>query len=77
MNAKQAADYLGISIHALHRLTAERRIRSRRSGQGRAAISAAQSSTSGGAVGKALAGCSDGVKRPITPLTAIRMHTGG
>ncbi len=26
MNAKQAADYLGISIHALHRLTAERRI---------------------------------------------------
>ena len=26
MNAKQTADYLGISIHALHRLTSERRI---------------------------------------------------
>lgn len=26
MNAKHAAEHLGISIHALHRLTAERRI---------------------------------------------------
>ena len=26
LNTKQAAEYLGISVHALHRLTAERRI---------------------------------------------------